>query len=94
MIHSYPQGYDTRDIRKSRSRIDRRNDDRRAAELPVTRPPRAKKDRARWCRGKVGIEHEYRLVKIGEVVGIRIRWTEEVCAKCGRKRIQELDGDA
>ncbi len=85
MIHSYPQGYDTRDIRKSRSRIDRRSDDRRAADLPVTRHARAKKNRARWCRGKVGVEHEYRYVRPGEVAGFR--WIEEACANCGRKRM-------
>jgi hypothetical protein len=84
-IQPYPQGDGYRDDGKARSRIDRRNDDRRAAELPVTRPPRAKKDRARWCRGKVGVEHEYRYVRPGEVAGFR--WIEEACANCGRKRM-------
>ena len=57
-----------------------------AFSLGEVRPPsKQRKGRAKWCRGVVGVPHEYRWV---ESRG-RGRWLieEHVCRTCGKKRV-------
>ena len=55
------------------------------------RPQRAKKDRRRWCRGKVGVEHlpecrDYRDVKrAGFPYPLFEGWKVLVCKTCGKE---------
>ncbi len=44
------------------------------------RPSRAKKDRQRWCSGKVGREHE-----LGPWVYGRFGFWRNLCQRCGKK---------
>jgi hypothetical protein len=47
--------------------------------------PKTKKDTKRWCRGKVGVEHDYDLTEEYESVTFgRILQTFR-CRQCGRK---------
>lgn len=47
---------------------------------------RSKKDTKRWCRGKVGIEHDYRIKEKKKFLDWS--WETHVCSKCKRKEIK------
>lgn len=54
-----------------------------------------KKDTKRWCKGKVGREHQY-----GELYpyyqGYARKWHERLCATCGKKELiaKELNANS
>jgi hypothetical protein len=62
----------------------RRRDFRHSADGPEVLPYRSRKDTKRWCRGKVGVLHDYRWNRR------RYSWRandfveEEICRVCGR----------
>lgn len=86
MIQRYPQHDSGREWRKDRSREDRREDDRSvAAQNSHTPSAPAKKDRTRWCRGKVGIEHQWERTQ-RVFLGVMVRQYIDVCQACGKKR--------
>lgn len=73
---------------------DRRKDDPKARHNQPIKP-KAKKDTRRWCRGKVGIEHEPivqkrpgywqdKPCKWSQVVPLLACNHEEVCKNCGK----------
>jgi len=52
------------------------------------KPIRGKKDRKKWCRGKVGVDHEPQCKNYHDVVHTSLNyaknWKLLVCAKCGK----------
>ena len=48
-----------------------------------SRKKSSKKDTKRWCKGKVGVEHEYKLVESGKIS--RLYWKTHKCINCGKK---------
>lgn len=50
----------------------------------TVRKPRAKKDTKKWCRGKVGVKHQFYTVE--EHTGCRYIWIQGRCVNCGKKQ--------
>lgn len=75
VIQHYPQSGGGSKEDKAETRIQRHTIDR---EYSRERPVRGKKNRHRWCRGKVGVEHRT------EWEPWRISHRRLVCVVCGR----------
>jgi hypothetical protein len=76
----------------------KRRDFRSIRNGPETPPHRSKKNTAKWCRGKVGKEHDWH-----EVIWYPSylwhdrapRYVQDVCSLCGkRKGFRRADGSA
>ena len=52
----------------------------------VVRSAPSKKNRARWCRGKVGVEHQYKETERHDLPFMKDVFIKDNCAQCGRKR--------
>lgn len=75
----------------------KRRDERNAKDPVRRKPVPGKKDKKRWCRGKVGVEHkpvcrdynEAKLTRYINVAGIEIPlhkgWKLLVCTECGKE---------
>ena len=96
-IAHYPQGNGERDFRKAQTRVQRRADDRLIAygiEHVSSEP--AKKARRRWCRGKVGVEHQphwYEWLHFECGIQGPGGWWRQECAVCGKKLDLEFRRD-
>lgn len=65
-----------------------RRDARHTASEPTKPTHRAKKDRKRWCRGKVGVEHKGECRRYDEVKNAPSYfgdWRILVCVECGKE---------
>lgn len=53
---------------------------------------KSKKNTNKWCRGKVGVLHDYLLVEVrtSHIWGYS-KWLNFKCANCGKKLTQWLD---
>jgi len=69
-----------------------RRDFRSSKEPPeVTGSARQKKNRSKWCKGKVGIEHNYVDVPFEQQKYKNISRCKEIwCEKCHRRRYEWL----
>lgn len=45
----------------------------------------AKKDKKKWCRGKVGVEHAPKCMPYAYRGGFAVDWREFVCVNCGKR---------
>lgn len=52
---------------------------KRVPPIPDVPKHKAKKDTRRWCRGRVGVQHEPEWRK-----SVRGPWSEHACRACGR----------
>jgi hypothetical protein len=65
----------------TRARINARKAERTAKTPEVSRPVAASKDTKRWCRGKVGREHQPKCFVRESSGG---EWRDLRCASCGK----------
>jgi hypothetical protein len=74
----------------------KRRDDRNTKSPEIAKPVRGKKDRKRWCRGKVGVEHKPKCVPYVETKKYDAwrgdqassyldKWRILVCTECGKE---------
>lgn len=64
------------------------------------RPSPSKKDTRRWCRGKVGRDHNFERKTWYEVhhtarraPGYMDKWAYDVCSECGKRVLREAPHD-
>ena len=65
------------------SAIDRR--DFRSDPDPTFHLPSKRKSTKKWCKGKMGVLHEYAPHKIRAGFAVGYIWEETHCLKCGKK---------
>jgi hypothetical protein len=71
--------------------------DQRATKTDAVPPYRSRKDRKRWCKGKVGVEHVTKVMPAfpqypDGFLGLG-KWKIDVCEKCGRHVRFYSEGD-
>jgi hypothetical protein len=85
-------GIHIREMTTDRKEKENKYKDERNTKTPdaATKPlPSKKKDKRKWCRGKVGIEHELKCVKYDDYKGMKLpssnNWRLLVCVNCGKE---------
>jgi hypothetical protein len=69
-----------------------RRDARHTHDGPREQPRSAAKNRKRWCRGRIGVDHKpvcrnYADFKTREIAGQKLfrKWRVLVCSECGKE---------
>jgi hypothetical protein len=71
-----------------------RLDEERADAPEVAPPPRARKDRRRWCRGKAGIPHQAEMRFSKRALYGQARWDQvRMCGWKERRKWRVVDGE-